>query len=295
MTSEPETSSPYGTRNKRRKLNEITTPPTIPRQPPSGNTSQSPAGLQKSVQVVQTGQSPIYSRNLDKALKSILSESPRMRNSRGGGEPIGESIEVTPSLDDEGSSSAMVPVRGNGQTPSISMSSPSRETTPSSSLGGHLVDIPPFIEFFEKEKERGKISREVRDEALKMLREWRSEWYAEDKRVRELKRKIKGYNIAHTDVPPPSPVTIKDRGRSSISRTTTNGSGKGVDTPKQVVTVEPETPPKRDSPKRSESGSESKERRESITGPNGLTGNYWSVSSAEMGRGNRRKKEKGMV
>jgi len=287
MTSEPETSSPYGTRNKRRKLDEIdSNPPTIGRRTKSFEPPQPPQIPRKVADVVEPRHTPMYSRNLDKALKSILSENPRMRTSRGAPEVSGESVELTSSVDEEGSSSAAVAVRENGPTSSISISSQSRETTPSSSmLGGPVVDVPPFIEFFQKERSGGKLSKEVRDEAVKILKEWRSEWYAEDKRIRELKRKIKNYNAPQVEVPLTPVVEVKSRGRPLHIRTITNGSDKAGETPKASTSVEP------DSAKQSESRSASSGRRASVTvtGPNGLTGSYWDISIDEMGRGSRRK------
>jgi len=289
MTSESETSSPYGTRNKRRKLDEIDTPPTIARRTKSFERPQPPSPLQiprRVTDAVEPRHTPMYSRNLDKALKSILSENPRMRNPRVAAEIGGESVELTPSLDEEGSSSAVVVVRENGPTSSISMSSQSRDTTPSSSLlGGRVVDVPPFIEFFQKERSGGRISKEVRDEAIKILREWRSEWYVEDKRIRELKRKIRNYNAAQGDVPPTPVVEVRPRGRppAHSRMTTMNGNEKMLETQKTTASSEP------DSTKNSESRSPSSGRRASVTGPNGLTGSYWDISIDAMGRGNRRK------
>ena len=287
MTSEPETSSPYGTRNKRRKLDEIDTDPaTLSHRTKSFELPQPPQIPRMVSDDVEPRHTPMYSRNLDKALKSILSENPRMRNSRGLAEVSGESVELTPSADEEGSSSAVVAVRENGPTSSISMSSQSRETTPSSSmLEGRVVDVPPFIQFFQKERSGGRISKEVRDEAVKILKEWRSEWFAEDKRIRELKRKIKNYNTPQAEVPPTPVVEVKSRERSLHSRATTNGSEKSVETPKTRTSVEPDTA------KQSESRSAPSGRRSSVTvtGPNGLTGSYWDISIDEMGRGSRRK------
>ena len=286
MTSEPETSNGYSTRNKRRKLNEMPTPPTIPRPTiKSFDTPQSTQIPRGTVEAIQTRHSPMYSRNLDKALKSILSENPRLRRSRGE-ETNRESVEeVTPSAEDEGgSSSAVAIVQGNERTSSISMSSQqSRESTPSSSLGGQIIDVAPFIEFFQKERERGKVSTEIRSEAIKILSEWRSEWQVEDKRIRELKRKIKSCNVLNEDAPPPTPtVDVKSRARSSSSRTPVNGS-KSVETPKASTTSETDTA------KPSVGSPGSGGRRDSVTGPNGLTGSYWDISVSEMGRGNRRK------
>ena len=283
MTSEPETSNGgYSTRNKRRKLNEMeSSPPTIPR-PISSFES-----IQISRRMGEVVHTPMYSRNLDKALKSILSENPRMRNNNRGEINVGENNvgELTPSADDEASSSAVVVVQETGRTTtsSISMSSHSRETTPSSSLGGQIVDIAPFTEFFQKEREGGKVSKEVRDEAIKILREWRSEWYVEDKRIRELKRKIKSFTAVHVDVPPSTPPESKSRGRT-VSRPPVSGIVKVVaETPKGNTTSDAE------SAKPSVASPGSVGRRDSITGPNGLTGSYWDISVSEMGRGNRRK------
>ena len=282
MTSEPETSSPYGTRNKRRKLDEIDTPPTVARRTKSFEQPQLPQIPKRVENAAEPRHTPMYSRNLDKALKSILSESPRLRNPRGGADVGGESVELTPSVDED--SSFVVAARENGPTSSISMSSQSRETTPSSSmLGGRVVDVPPFIEFFQKERSDGRISKEVRDEAVKILREWRSEWYAEDKRIRELKRKIKNYNSAQGDVPLIPVVEARPRGRPAHSRLAINGNQKVVETEKTTTSAEPE------STKKSRSRSPSSGRKATVTGPNGLTGSYWDISVDDMGRGNRRK------
>jgi hypothetical protein len=284
MTSEPETSnSGYSTRNKRRKLNEMESSPlTIPR-PISSFES-----IQNSRRMGEIVNTPMYSRSLDKALKSILSENPRMRNNNRGEINVGENnnvVELTPSADDEASSSAAVVAQETGRmtASSISMSSQSRETTPSSSLGGQIVDIAPFTEYFQKEREGGKVSKEIRDEALKILREWRSEWHVEDKRIRELKRKIKSYTAVHVDVPPPTLTESKSRGRT-VSRTPASGIVKAlVETPKGSTTSDAE------SAKPSVTSPSSGGRRDSITGPNGLTGSYWDISISEMGRGSRRK------
>ena len=286
MTSEPENSSSYQTRNKRRKLDEIQTSPTIPRLPQSVVTPSTSQIPRKPVETIQPRHSLIYSRNLDKALKSILSESPKMKNSKaGGGDNIRQRIEFTPSADDEASSSVIVPGRGNGQASSVSFSSQSRETTPSS-LGVAIVDIPPIIRFFQKERENGRISKEVRAEALKMLREWHSEWYVVDKRVRELKRKIKAHNAIHAERSSPTASTpVKERGSLS-SKEPIDESTKSVDLSQTVPVGEPETPIE-GNPERSQSPTRS--RRSSVAGPNGLTGAYWNVAVSEMGRGNRRK------
>ena len=283
MTSERETSSPYSIRNKRRKLDELDPPPTIARRIKHFKPPQPPQISQRVGDVVEPRHTPMYSRNLDKALKSILSENPRIRSSRTAG-GSGENVELTPLADEEGSSSAAVAVRENGTTSSISMSSQSRETTPSSGLmGGHVVAVPPFIEFFQKERSAGRISGELRDEAVKILKEWRSEWYAEDKRIRELKRKIKTYNATQMDVPPTPVVESKPHKQPIHNRTASNGSDRPMETPKTGTSSEP------NSAKQSESRSTSSARRKSVTGPNGLTGSYWDISIDEMGRGNRRK------
>jgi hypothetical protein len=199
------------------------------------------------------------------------------------------------SADDEASSTtAVAPVQqgegvnGRTMTSSMSMSSHSRETTPSSSLGGQAVDIAPFTEFFKKQREEGEVSKELRDEAMKILREWRSEWFVEDKRIRELKRKIKLLNNTATMDVPPSPPTPtepnKSRGRAVSHGPIGNGNIKVVTELPQKRSVSKEA----DSSKATSPGSGGG-RRDSITGPNGLTGSYWDISISEMGRGNRRK------
>ena len=281
MTSEPDASSPYGTRNKRRKLNEVVTPQTIPRHQQSLTTTPSQQRSTRTVGLQQSGRSPMFSRNLDKALKSILSENPKLRNSRGGGDTAA-TIDVTPSVDDDTGSTG-VPVPENGRTSSISISSQSRENTPSSCTEG-IVDIPVFITLFEKERETGKVTAQMRDEAKELLQKWRMEWQAEDKRVRELKRKIKSFNAANAVELPRISVERKSRGRSTVSRAQATINDRGIETPKQTASGEydPRT--------RSDSRSRSLGRRDSLTGtgPNGLTGSYWDIP-IEMGRGSRRK------
>jgi hypothetical protein len=285
MTSEPENSSPYGTRNKRRKLNEIVTPHTILQHPQSFQHTPSHQRSQQSSQNQYIGRSPMFSRNLDKALKSILSENPKLRNSQAGGNTV-TSIEVTPSVEDE-SSSAAVPEPVNGRTPSASLSSESREETPSSYTEG-IVETPAFITRYEKERDTGKISTQMRDEARELLREWGLQWQAEDKKVRQLKRKIKSQNAVNGDR---HPVEAKSRGRSrgrskrSVSRAPAVVIQETVESPKRIENDENEPGPL------SESRSRSLGRRDSLTGtgPNGLTGSYWDIPSDGMGRGSRRK------
>jgi hypothetical protein len=231
-------------------------------------------------------QTPVYSRNLDKALKSILSESPRMRNSGGGEDIRVETVEVTPSADEEGSSGIVVSARGKGRPSSLSISSQqSRETSPSSTLeSAALADIAPFIEFFKREKEQGGVSREVKDEAMKVLREWREEWMSEEKRIRELKRKIKARNAMQSDAPPtPTTPEVKSRGRAKLDRPSVESNPKSVESSKAPSPGDKE-------PARSPSESSNPEsRKEAVAGPNGLTGNYWSTMESEMVRVNRRK------
>jgi hypothetical protein len=285
MTSEPENSSPYGTRNKRRKLNEMVTPQTIPQHPQSFQTTPSHQISQQSSQNQYTARSPMFSRNLDKALKSILSENPKLRNSQAGGTTV-TSIEVTPSVEDE-TSSVVLPVPENGRTPSASLSSQSREETPSSYTEG-IVETPAFIIRYEKERETGKISAQMRDEAKELLREWGMEWKAEDKKVRQLKRKIKSQNAANGDR---HPGEAKSRGRSrgrskrSVSRAPAVLIQETVESLKRIENDENELGPL------SESRSRSSGRRDSLTGtgPNGLTGSYWDIPSDGTGRANRRK------
>lgn len=281
ITSGPEASSGYGTRNKRRKLNDPETSPTIPQPNDPLDSPEPPVGHRHTAQATSPRPVSLYCRNLDKALKSILSESPRMRNGRTTGD---SSIDVTPSADDEASSSGVAAVQINGRTSTTSMSSQSRETTPQSSLGGNVVAMPPFIEFFHKERESGKVSKEVRDEALKILQEWHSEWAAEEKRVRELKRKIKNHHASHVEVPQATINEMKPKRRPSISQPPMVESGKTVSTPKTAATAQPETP------KRHELRPNLSGRKDSITGPNGLTGSYWDLSTQDLGRGRRKSK-----
>lgn len=230
---------------------------------------------------------PMYSRNLDKALKSILSESPRLHKSREEGEKVESvvdegSVELG-SADDErgGGNSATDGQRENGAVTSISVSSQSRETTPSSALGGQVVDIPPFIALYEKEREGGRVSKQIREKALEMLKEWRTDWLAEDKRVRELKRKIKSFTATHSDTPPSPTTDGKSRSRASIGRGVVSGSGKGEEIPRRKTSG--------DSGAQKSADGETGARRLSVTGPNGLTGSYWDIPTEDMGRGSRRK------
>jgi hypothetical protein len=221
----------------------------------------------------------MYSRNLDKALKSILSENPKLRGTRE------ETSEETNS------------VQRLVSTASVSShSNNSRETTPSTLGGGSggSGEIPEFITFYQRQREAGKVKLEVREEAMKVLREWRQEWMVEDKRVRELKRKIKNYIAVpqQVDVPASAPTTTTTTdGKSRGGRTTgtsrsspTAITGKGMETPTGIV--EGNEKSRSESPSRSRSMGG---RRESITGPNGLTGSYWDIPVDEMGRGSRRK------
>lgn len=289
VTAEPEMSSPpYATRNKRRKLlHESNSSP--PRNQPS-KVFQPPLSQKipdKVIRVLpQIRQTPVYSRNLDNALKSILSENPRMRNS-GGGEDIGvETVEVTPSADEEGSSGIVVSARGKGRPSSLSISSQqSRETSPSSTLdSAALADIAPFTEFFQREKEQGGVSKEVKDEAMKVLREWREEWMSEEKRIRELKRKIKARNAMQSE-PPPTPPTpeVKSRGRTKLDRPSVESNPKSVEWSKAT------SPGAKESARSPSQGSNPENKKEIVAGPNGLTGNYWTSMESEMGRGNRHK------
>ena len=289
MTSEPEMApAPYVARNKRRKLLR-----EIDSSPPTNQPSKvfQPPLSQKvpdnSIQVLpHIRQGSVYSRNLGRALKSILSERPRMSNPRGGEEVGVETVEVTPPADEEGSSGAVVVPRRNGRPSSLSTSSrQSRETSPSSTLGSSaLTDVAPFIEFFKKEKEQGGVSKEVKDEAMKILREWRTEWLGEDKRIRDLKRKIKARNLTQSDVPPtPTSPEAKYRGRSRLDRSSVEGNTKSVESSKAA------SPGAKESDKSPSEKSNDESRKDSIAGPNGLTGSYWNTMESEMGRGNRRK------
>ena len=289
MASEPEMAHPpYATRNKRRKLLRETDSP-LPRNQPSKVFEQplpqkTPDNVIRVLPPIRRG--PVYGRNLGKALKSILSESPRVSNRRGGEEVGVETVEVTPWADEEASSGTVAVLRGNGRSSSLSISSQqSRETSPSSTLGSAaLADDAPFIEFFKREKEQGGVSKEVKDEAMKILREWRTEWLAEDKRIRELKRKIKARSGTQSDVPPtPTSPEAKSRGRPKLDRPSVESNTKSVDSSKTA------SPGAKESDTCPSDKSNSESKRDSIAGPNGLTGNYWNTTDVEMGRGNRRK------
>jgi hypothetical protein len=227
----------------------------------------------------------MYSRNLDKALKSILSENPKLHAS---------------AREEHSEETASSSVRQVVSTASLSSHNNSRETTPSS-LAGEAGETSAFIAFYEREREAGRVKAEVREEALKVLREWREEWIVEDKRVRELRRRIKSYTATaaattaaaaavgggvQADV---SSGTADGKGRSR-GRTSTMGTTRSSPTGGRAEVSssgmeEGTVKARSESPSRSRSVG----RRDSITGPNGLTGSYWDVPLNEMGRGSRRK------
>jgi hypothetical protein len=277
MSSDTDVVGTYGTRNKRRRIIEDNSISLESDFEQSGVTQSLST---RSFEGGEQRNTALHGRNLDKALKSILSQAPKMKNRKDVGKGMLESVDVTPLADDEASSSNVAGVPTNGRTSSISISSSSRDTTPSSSFGGH--DIAPFIEYFQKEADAGNHTKSVREEALKVLREWRSEWYQEDKRIRELKRKIKLHQVAHADAPTPPTKTI-EKGRRRTSGTPVSESDKKEETPKPTVHTES------DASNPSGTRSPSKESSGSIIGPNGLTGSYWETSTNDMGRGNRRK------
>ena len=287
MASEGDMSSGYGTRNKRRKLNEIEVHSRVPRRFPATETINVSSPLQSpNSATFNSGHRPIYSSNLDRALKSILAENPRSQRTRTESETMREMIEVTPSVDEDATSTVIPDRSRHGRTSSLSMSSPSRETTPSSSLATLTVDIPPFITLFKQERERGRVPAEIKQEALKILRNWREEWCAEDKRVRTLKRRIKSHTaVAQTDVAPTSGVEERGRVSSVVGRR--EGNRAGTDSSKKVVLQEVSKSP--------ESSSGSGRRRDSVTGtgPNGLSGSYWDIQVDQMGRGSRRRAKDG--
>jgi hypothetical protein len=290
MTSEPEMPpNPHATRHKRRKLLHEFDSSSTTNQP--SKAFQQPLSHKIPDKVIQVlphiRQGPVYTRNLDTALKNILSERPLMKNPHGG-EHIGvETGEVTPSADEEGSSVTAVAPHGTGRPSSLSISSPqSRETSPSSTMGsGALVDVAPFIEFFKRERERGGVSTEVKDEAIKILREWRTEWLTEDKRIRELKRKIKAKNVIRSDaLPTPTTPEAKSRNRPKLDRLSAEANPKSVESSKAT------SPGAKDSAKSAADTSNNENGpMDRVAGPNGLTGSYWNTTGGEMGRGNRRK------
>jgi hypothetical protein len=143
-----------------------------------------------------------------------------------------------------------------------------------------VVEIPPFVTFFQQEREAGRLSSSARDQALETLREWHAEFVLEEKRVRELKRKIKAHVPTNAETASTAVTDVRSRGRQSIGRGTVIGSSKNEATSRRTVSGE------RDEEKQSEHGSS--ERRISVTGPNGLTGSYWDITIDEMGRGRRK-------
>src|SRR5436309_9009377 len=130
MTSEPETlvgerEGGYSTRNKRRKLNEVE---TFPKQT---NVFELPTAFQiprtTTMETIHNrNPPPMYSGNLDKALKSILSESPKMRRAREVSGEASGTVEYTPSITaaedaDSSNTAVVVASQGNGDgTPSVS-------------------------------------------------------------------------------------------------------------------------------------------------------------------------------
>ena len=267
----------YGTRNaKRRKLNPS---PEIGVQGPRKENLGREMGLH----------SPMYSRNLDKALKSILSEPPKQRPKDEKENDLESSKEfestkelVTRESTKEGSSTEDGPGGVTSKevtvTSTASVSSHdvhSRETTPSN-IG---EEVPDFITFYEKEHEEGRITGDMREQALQVLRDWRQEWLMEDKRVRELKRKIRNLKAQQMEIPV-----------VHVQFPSATGSGKSKGTG-GTGSVDGDSAEKGDEGKaRSESPSRRRDgRRDSITGPNGLTGSYWDVPLDEMGRGSRRR------
>jgi len=291
INSEPDTPSGYSTRNKKRKLNEMESDPTTFHPPSSYTSPKSPQTPRKSVGPGMSHHVTIHSSNLGKALKAILSENPRMKNAERTNEVNGQSIQVPLSVDEE-SHNTIVVAGGSGSLPSVSVSSPSRDTTPSSSTLAQLGDIHPFIQFIEQERGHGKLSQDLKAKAWKMLRDWQTEYSAEEKRIRALKRKIRDLSRPPSQSSPPPAPKSKRRDKSQTKSTRVSESP-SVENDKVQKQVEEETvevqeksteafvTPTRPAP-----------RRDSVTGPNGLTGSYWDISTSEMGRGSRRKIQK---
>ena len=270
----PSPQAGYGTRNnsKRRKLN---TPPLSPAEP----LAVPPPGLSPTAAKTHK-HSPMYSRNLDKALKSILSENPKLHAS---------------AREEHSEETASSSIRQVVSTASLSSHNNSRETTPSS-LAGEAGETSAFIAFYEREREAGRVKAEVREEALQVLREWREEWIVEDKRVRELRRRIKSYTATAAAAAVGGGVQVdvssgtadgkgRSRGRTSTMGTTRSSPTGGRMEVSSAEMEEGTVKARSESPSRSRSVG----RRDSITGPNGLTGTYWDVPLDEMGRGSRRK------
>jgi hypothetical protein len=193
-------------------------------------------------------------------------------------------VEIT-SAEEEASSNTAPVVVEDVQTLSLSVSSQSRETTPSTA---EVVDTPPFITFFQKERQSGKVSSEARAQAISTLREWHAEFLIEDKRVRDLKRKIKAHIAANGETTTTSVTDVRSRGRQSMGRGTVSGTGRGENAGRSENMSRRTTSGEPGGDKHLDPGSE--ERRASVTGPNGLTGSYWDVPTDEMGRGRRKTK-----
>ena len=288
INSEPDTGPGYSTRNKKRKLNEMESDPTTFHQPNSYASPKSPPMPRKPLGSGMSHHVTIHSHNLGKALQAILSENPRMHDAERTNEVNGESIQVSPSVDEE-SSNTIVVAGGSGSPPSVSISSPSRDTTPSSGNLAQLGDLHPFIQFIEQERGHGRLSQDLKAKAWKMLRDWQTEYSTEEKRIRALKRKIRDIHrpSVQSSSPPAPKSRRQEKSKTKSTRVSESPSVENEKVEKQMEEDTVEVQEKSTEPFATPTHPAA--RRDSITGPNGLTGSYWDISTSEMGRGSRRK------
>jgi hypothetical protein len=294
VTAEPEYESGYGTRNKRRKLNEMNAHSPISPQP-SPLEPAKPAGPIRHMyddRVTSPPRAGVSDRNIQRALRKILTTNPTA--AKESIPTMHDVIEVSTSADEGGSSVAVASRDEVGRISGSSTSIASRDTTPSSNTMSQ-IEVPEIIISFERERTKGIVTGPFKEEALKALQRWRAEWKVEHKKVRKLMREIKMNHITQLETPREEIVRLnaapprsseRTRRMSNIvvqrerSRSTSNTS-KTVET--QEVSKSPE------------SGSGFGRRRDSVTGtgPNGLTGHYWDIHIEEMGRGARRRTKDG--
>ena len=293
INSEPDPSPGYSTRNKKRKASEIDSDPTT-FQAPKSHESQKFSSTPGKTLVSGTGHKlTIHSRNLGKALKAILSENPRMQKAERASEVNRDTAQVSPSADEE-SPNTIIVAGGSGSPPSGSMSSPSRDTTPSSTTLAQLGDIHPFIQFIEQERGRGTLSQDVKAKAWKILRDWQTEYSAEQRRIRELRRKMREMNRPSGQSSPPPAGKPRRQEKLKTKENSVSGSPSAenskAEKPTEVMEVQEENSGQVVTPVRVAA-----RRDSSVIGPNGLTGSYWDISSNEMGRGSRRRTQRDSI
>jgi len=220
----------------------------------------------------------IQSSNLDKALKSILSENPRSKQLR--------NVVVSPEHSYTEGMESVASSRDH-----IASSTPSSRTPSQSRSPGHIpreTDLHPFVAIFEQAHENGSITNDLRAEAIALIRQNYSEWVRVNRHLNILKRKIKQLQNPNTETESPSkgPKKVKKR----------RGRPPGVGSPKKIVTgpettvaVEEASKAPQEQQQQMTSGSGHGKSDLTGTGPNGLTGSYWDIPVEQMGRGARRK------